>query len=453
MSESLVKYGTSFQSKIITSLLLNNKFIKTVYDILEVSYFDADSNKFLIKEIKKYFDKYKIPPTMEAMKVMIDELDNDVLKTSVVDSLRNAWNHRESPDLEFVQEKTLEFCRNQVIKKAIMDSVELLDTQQYEKIKGVIDTAMRAGVERDIGHEYISGLEERLSQQSRNCIPTKWDSVNELMDGGLAGGELGVIVAPAGIGKSWTLQAIGADAVRQGKTVIHYTLELNAQYVGLRYDTIFTGQPTANLQYHKDEVSKKIQNLKGELIIKYYPTRTASINTITAHLQQCELQGIKADMVIVDYADIMKSTQNFSEKRHAIGLIYEELRGVAGEFDIPIWTASQANRSSLEEDVIDASKVSEDYSKVMTADFVMSMSRKVEDKIANTGRFHVIKNRFGPDGLTFPATINTNTGYIMIYEAHTKEGRSTQGKMDNSEEYLRRTLAQKKKDFDSDGFE
>jgi len=453
MSESLVKYGTSFQSKIITSLLLNNKFIKTVYDILEVSYFDADSNKFLIKEIKKYFDKYKIPPTMEAMKVMIDELDNDVLKTSVVDSLRNAWNHRESPDLEFVQEKTLEFCRNQVIKKAIMDSVELLDTQQYEKIKGVIDTAMRAGVERDIGHEYISGLEERLSQQSRSCIPTKWDSVNELMDGGLAGGELGVIVAPAGIGKSWTLQAIGADAVRQGKTVIHYTLELNAQYVGLRYDTIFTGQPTANLQYHKDEVSKKIQNLKGELIIKYYPTRTASINTITAHLQQCELQGIKADMVIVDYADIMKSTQHFSEKRHAIGLIYEELRGVAGEFDIPIWTASQANRSSLEEDVIDASKVSEDYSKVMTADFVMSMSRKVEDKIANTGRFHVIKNRFGPDGLTFPATINTNTGYIMIYEAHTKEGRSTQGKMDNSEEYLRRTLAQKKKDFDSDGFE
>ena len=110
------------------------------------------------------------------------------------------------------------------------------------------------------------------------------------------------------------LQAIGADAVRQGKTVIHYTLELNAQYVGLRYDTIVSGQPTANLQYHKEEVLKKINQLKGELVIKYYPTRTASINTITAHLQQCELQGIKPDMVLVDYADIMKSTQHFSEK-------------------------------------------------------------------------------------------------------------------------------------------
>ena len=453
MSESLIKYGTSFQSKIITSLIVDTKFIKTIGDILEVSYFDSDSNKFLVKSIIDYFKKYKTPPTMEALKVVIDDVENDVLKTSIVDSLRNAWQHREDPDLEFVKEKSLEFCKNQVIKSAIMESVELLDNQKYDEIKGVIDTAMRAGVERDIGHEYITGFEERMTQQSRKCLPTQWDSVNDLMDGGLAGGELGVIVAPAGIGKSWTLQSLGAHAVAKGKTVIHYTLELNAEYVGLRYDTIVSGQPTGNLQYYKEEVLKKINQLKGNLIIKYYPTRTASVNTLTAHLQQCELQGIKPDMVIVDYADIMKSTQHFNEKRHQIGHVYEELRGMAGEFDIPIWTASQANRSSLEEDVIGAEKVSEDYSKVMTSDFVMSMSRKVEDKIANTGRFHVIKNRFGPDGITFPATINTNTGYIQIYESNTQGGKEAQGKMNNADEYIRKTLAQKKKDFDNDGFE
>ena len=453
MSESLIKYGTSFQSKIITSLIVNNKFTKQIIDILELSYFDSDSNKFLIKSIKDYVVEYKTTPTMEALKVLIDDVENDILKTTIVDSLRNAWNHRESPDLEFVQEKTLEFCKNQIIKNAIMESVDLLDTQNYDGIKLVIDDAMKAGVERNIGHEYMTGFEERMSEQSRKCLPTQWDSVNDLMDGGLAGGELGVIVAPAGIGKSWTLQSLGAHAVAKGKTVIHYTLELNAEYVGLRYDTIVSGQPTGNLQYYKEEVLKKINQLKGNLIIKYYPTRTASVNTITAHLQQCELQGIKPDMVIVDYADIMKSTQHFTEKRHQIGHVYEELRGMAGEFDIPIWTASQANRSSLEEDVIGAEKVSEDYSKVMTSDFVMSMSRKVEDKIANTGRFHVIKNRFGPDGITFPATINTNTGYIMIYETSTQGGREAQGKMNNADEYIRKTLAQKKKDFDGEGFE
>ena len=453
MSETLVQYGTSFQSKIIVSLLTDVKFTKQIIDILEVSYFDSDSNKFIIKTIQDYFTKYKTVPTMEALKVFIDDIENDVLKSGVVDFLRQAWNHRESPDLEFVKEKCLEFCKNQVIKSAIMESVELLDNHQYDDIKGVMDTAMRAGVERDIGHEYITGFEERRTEQARNTLPTKWDSINELMDGGLAGGELGVVVAPAGIGKSWTLQALGAEAVKNGKTVIHYTLELNAEYVGLRYDTIVSGQPTGNLQYYKEEVLQAINKLKGNLIIKYYPTRTASVATLTAHLQQCELQGIKPDLVLVDYADIMKSTSNFTEKRHQIGHIYEELRGMAGEFQIPIWTASQANRSSLEEDVIGADKVSEDYSKVMTADFVMSMSRKVEDKIANTGRFHVIKNRFGPDGITFPATINTNTGYIMIYDSTTVGGKEVQGKMNNADEYIRKTLSQKKKDFDNDGFE
>ena len=453
MSESLTQYGTNFQSKMLTSLITDVKYTKTILDILEIGYFDSDSNKFIIKSIKDYFKKYKTTPTMEALKVIVDEVDNDVLKTSIVDGLRSAWQHRESPDLAFVKEKSLEFCKNQVVKNAIMESVELLEVQKYDEIKTIIDEAMKAGVETDIGHEYITGLEERLSKQTRVCLPTQWDSVNDLMDGGLAGGELGVIVAPAGIGKSWTLQALGAHAVAQGKTVLHYTLELNAQYVGLRYDTIVSGQPTGNLQYYKEEVQQKISKLKGELIIKYYPTKSASVNTLAAHIQQCEMRGIKPDMIIVDYADIMKSTQHFNEKRHQIGHVYEELRGMAGEFDIPLWTASQANRSALEEDVIGADKVSEDYSKVMTADFVMSMSRKVEDKIANTGRFHVIKNRFGPDGITFPATINTNTGFIQIYETNTQGGKEVQGKMNNADEYIRKTLAQKKKDFDGEGFE
>ncbi len=188
MSESLIKYGTSFQSKIISSLLTDVKYTKQIVDILEVSYFDTDSNKFLVKSIKDYFSKYKSQPTMESIKVMVDDVENDVLKVAIVDSLRNAWQHREDPDLEFVKEKTLEFCKNQIMKNAIMQSVELLETQQYDDIKGIIDKAMTAGMERDIGHEYITGFEERMTKQARDTQPTGWDSVNDLMDGGLAGG-------------------------------------------------------------------------------------------------------------------------------------------------------------------------------------------------------------------------------------------------------------------------
>ena len=385
----------------------------------------------------------------------IDEVEDDILKAGVVDKLRDVWKNIEATDLEFVQSETLDFCKNQTLKSAILESVNLLENKNYEGIKTIIDEAMKAGTTKDLGHNYIESLELRLTESARDTVRTPWDVVNEIMDGGLGTGELGVIVAPAGIGKSWTLQALGAGALRNNKFVVHYTLELNENYVGLRYDSIFSGVTTSNIKYHKDDVENKLKKITGNLLIKYFPTKAASVQTLGAHLKQIELSGMKPDIVLVDYADILMPTGNFKEKRHAIGNIYEDLRGLAGELEVPIWTASQANRSALEEEVIGADKVAEDYSKIMTADFVMSMSRKVEDKIANTGRFHVIKNRFGIDGITYPATINTNIGQIQVFEGSSQFGKEAQSKMDNKEEFLRKELANKYKDMEnkSEGFE
>jgi len=455
MSETLTQFGTSFQSKIIASLMSDIKFIQTISDILEPDMFDSDSNKWLVKAIRDYFYEYKKQPTLEVVKYKIDEIDNDVLKSGVVDKLRDVWKNIEATDLEFVQSETLDFCKNQTLKTAILESVDMLENKNYDGIKSLIDNAMKAGSERDLGHDYIPSLEVRLSESARITVKTPWDVINDITDGGLGPGELGVVVAPAGIGKSWTLQALGSEVIKQGKTVVHYSLELNENYVGLRYDSIFSGVTTANIKYHKEEIEKQLSKLPGKLLIKYFPTKAASVQTLGSHLKQIELSGVDIDMVIVDYADILMPTGNFKEKRHAIGTIYEDLRGLAGELEIPIWTASQANRSALEEDVIGADKVAEDYSKVMTADFVISMSRKVEDKIANTGRFHVIKNRFGIDGVTYPSTINTNIGVVKIHEGSSQFGKETQDKMNNSEEFLRKELANKYNDMEKkvEGFE
>jgi replicative DNA helicase len=449
---TLSQFGHVFQAKIISSLLSDKKFIQTICDILEPEYFDSDANKWLAKEIRDYFFEYKTSPTLEVMKVKIDEMDNEILQVSVVDNLKESWRNVESTDLKFVQEQTLEFCRNQVMKNAIMDSVDLIEVGQYDQIKKLVDEAMKAGSDRDLGHEYIEGIEERLTKSTRDTVKTGWDPIDEVMDGGLGKGELGVVVAPAGIGKTWCLQSIGAHSVKQGLNVVHYTLELNQNYVGLRYDTVFSGVTTSDIKYYQDDVKKKIEQLKGRLLIKYFPTKSATVQTLAAHLSQIDIQGTKPDLVLVDYADILKGVG--SEKRHVLENIYEDLRGLAGEIECPIWTASQANRSSLEEEVIDATKVAEAYSKVMIADFVVSVSRKVEDKIANTSRFHVIKNRFGIDGITFPSSMNTNIGKILIYESTTQSGQEVQGKMDNSQEYLRKQLANKyNAEKDMEGFE
>jgi|TARA_Y100000310_G_C20680733_1_gene815788 replicative DNA helicase len=453
MTDTLTKFGSSFQSKIIMSLLSNKEFIQTISDIIEPSIFDSDANKWLVKSIKDYFIEYKTPPTLEVLKIKVGEIENDILKTSVIEKLKDAWNHREATDLNFVKKEVLTFCKNQSLKEAIVKSVDLLQNKEYDEIKVIIDKALKAGTTKDIGHDYLTNLEERLTKSTRDTIKTSWDIINEIMDGGLGKGELGVIVAPAGVGKTWCLQAIGASGVKQGLSVIHYTLELNQSYVGLRYDTVFSRIPTTNIKYYKEEVEKKIKKLKGNLIIKYFPTKSIGVQGIEAHLKQVEIQGIIPDLVIVDYADILRGVG--TERRFVLENVYEDLRGLAGEVDIPIWTASQANRSSLEEDIIDATKVSESYAKVMIADFVVSLSRKVEDKIANTARLHIIKNRFGLDGVTYPATMNPTTGVLDVYDNQSVYGKETQSKMDNSEEYLRKQLANKYNDMNKnvDGFE
>jgi RecA/RadA recombinase len=384
-------------------------------------------------------------------KVKTNEVENDVLKLSIIENLKEVFRHLESPDLDFIEDKALDFFKNQTLKSAIVQSVEIMESKgDFEQIKRLVDDALNAGTERNIGHEYIQHIEDRYSETARSTVETGWEVIDDLTQGGLGGGELGVIVAPAGVGKTWVLAAIGANAMKRGKHIVHYSLELNESYVGLRYDSIFTGIANQNLKYHKEDVQSEMDKLKGDLVIKYYPTKSASVNTLSAHLKRITTLGTEVDMVVVDYADILKDTGNSREVRHALGNIYEDLRGLAGEFQIPVWTASQANRSALDEDVIEATKVSESYQKIMTADFVMSLSRKVEDKIGNTGRFHVIKNRFGPDGMTFPAKVNTNTGKMEIYEGNSVGGKEQQTKIDNRDNLMKKMLSNRYEDLMAD---
>ena len=448
MTDKLVNFGNTFQIKSIACLMSNQSFLEQIHDILDEKHYDSDSLKWIVKECKKYFDEYKKPITLDVFKVKVSEVENDILKTSIVENLKDIFRYFDAPDLEFIQNQLLNFFKNQTLKGAILQSVDILESNgDFEQIKVIVDDALRAGTERNIGHEYIEHIEDRYSETARTTVSTGWDVIDELTQGGLGGGELGVIVAPAGVGKTWVLAAIGANAMKRGSHIVHYSLELNESYVGLRYDSIFTGIANQNLKYHKDDVISEMDKLKGDLVIKYFPTKTASVNTLSAHLKRIINLGTEVDMVVVDYADILKDTGNSREVRHALGNIYEDLRGLAGEFQIPIWTASQANRSALDEDVIEATKVSESYQKVMTADFVMSLSRKVEDKIGNTGRFHVIKNRFGPDGITYPAKVNTNTGKMEIYESTSVGGKEQQTKIDNRDNIMKKMLSNRYEDL------
>lgn len=448
MQDNLSEYGHTFQTKVISSLISDRGFLQQTSDLLEPAYFESQANNWLVDKILKYHTQYKSAPTPEVFKSLLVPIEDKLLRTSIVDGLKEAFRLQNSPDLEYVKNETIEFCKNQKMKVAILESVDLLKAGKFDSIKKKVDSALKAGADKDVGHEYKDHIEERYSEGARNCVATNWDVINDIMSGGLAGGELGVVVAPAGGGKSWGLINVAANAVKQGKTVIYYTLELNAFYVGRRIDAYLTKIPFQNLQeeHSRERIQEAMEGLEGNLIIKYYPTRTASITTITSHIEKCISQGKKPDMIVLDYADLIRPSKA-GDKRLELNDIYEDLRGVAGEYDIPIWTASQANRSATEEDVIEGNKVSESYNKVMVCDFIMSLSRKLNDKIGGTGRWHIIKNRFGPDGMTFPSKINTMTGHIEIFEPNSDIGKSVSDSM-KGETMVKKALAQKFKELE-----
>ena len=449
MSEKIVdnlkKFGSEFQIKCISGLVSDKTFIERISDILEPDSFETDAHKFIVKETISYFLQYKDLPTLAVFKVKVDSIENDLLKQSVVEQLRLVYQKISDTDLKYIKEQFLEFCKNQKIKNAIMESVDHLKSGQYDKIKHVVDIAMKAGMERNIGHEYMVDIEQRMSQMARKTVKTNWTEIDTLMDGGLAGGELGIITACAGSGKSWVLAKMGAEAMKQGKNVLHYTLELNENYVGLRYDACFTGIDFQNIRNNIDIVKKKIAEIPGKLIIKYFPIKTVSAHSLKLHAERIQTLGTKIDLIIVDYADILRPSQSDrnSNSYSEAGGIYEELRGVAGELQVPIWSASQSNRAAMDEDIIQANNISDSYRKIMTADFVISLSRKMSDKQANTARFHVIKNRFGPDGVTFPARMNAGCGDIRIFSENSREGMGILNEMSQEENVVKKMMSNK----------
>lgn len=435
--ETLKKYGTEFQNKCITCLVTDRLFLERIFDILSPDYFETSAQKWIVEQSREYFLKYRDIPTPMVLSLKLKEIDDQMklLKQGVGDLLSVVFDHMTDIDLPYIKEQFLEFCKARALAKAILTSVDLLNKGDYDGIKTTVDGALRAGMERDLGHQYNLDVDKRMSVMARDCIKTGWDDIDQLMDGGLGKGELGFIVAPSGAGKTWILSRLGAEGLKQGKNVLHVTLELNENYVGLRYDSYFTGIGFQDIRKNTDRVKSIIDTITGKLFIKYFPLRTVSAISIKLFVERLQmLNQIKVDMLIIDYADILRPVilDKTANKYNEAGSVYEELRAIAGELQIPIWSASQANREGHDADIVTAGNIADSYRKIMTGDFIMSLSRKNEDKEEDTGRLLVVKNRFGPDGITFPCRFSASCGHVHLFDKSSSEGKELLTKMDKA---------------------
>ena len=444
--KNLNQYGPHFQIKVLSSLLTHKEFLVNIQDILSDEYFDNQAHKWVIKEVLRYYDKYHTTPSMDILKVEVKKIDNEVLQLSVKEQLREAYQASDE-DLEYVQEEFTGFCKNQQIKKALMSSVDLLKAGDFDSIKSIISNALQAGNDKNVGHEYLKDLESRFREDARITIPTPWTRINELLQGGLGNGDFGLIFGNPGGGKSWSLVALGGYAVRMGYNVIHYTLELGEQYVGRRYDAFFSKIPVDRILKNRERIEEIIPSLEGELIIKEFPTGRATMSTIESHITKVTDMGIKPDLVIIDYVDLLGTKKKTADRKGEIDDIYQSTKGLARQLDIPIWSVSQVNRAGAKDDIVEGDKAAGSYDKIMITDVCISLSRKKADKVNGTGRFHIMKNRYGIDGLTFGVEADTATGHFIVkdynpddYEKEPDQTQTTKsfGEVD---EYDRKALA------------
>jgi len=417
---SFSKFGKAFQEDMCHLVLCDRPYADQIAEVLNPEFLELKYLRVFIEKVFDYRERYGVHPTCKILQTVFRadiENENDVVKKQVRDYFARICNTEvEVEGAEYIKETSLDFCKKQKLKEAMLRSVDLLKNSSFDEISDIINEALRLGATNDFGYDYKTDFEARFVKKARNPISTGWESVDEICKDGLGKGELGVVIAPTGAGKSMVLVHLGAQALKDGKNVVHYTLELGDTVVASRYDSCITGVGLGDLLTFKEQIYEKVQNIEGSLIVKEYPTKSASTNTIKAHLEKLKTRGMEVDMIIVDYGDLLRPKTVRREKRHELETIYEDLRAIAQENKCPVWTASQTNRSGLNAEVITMESISEAFNKCFVADFIFSVSRTVEDKATKGGRMFVAKNRNGPDGIIYPVYMDTSNVKIRVME-------------------------------------
>jgi len=416
-TETFSKFGKSFQEKLVQSMFYDRSFFDQMSDVFDPYFLEVKYLRLFYERLADYRQKFEKHPSTEIMASIIKtemEEQSEVLQKQVKDYFARIVTTSQVEDEEYVKVTALDFCKKQKLKEAIMKSVGLLKTSSFDQISEVINQAMKLGLDNDHGYDYLADFEERFLKRSRNPMTTGWKIIDDITKGGLGRGELGVVIAPTGAGKSMALVHLGAQAINEGKNVVYYTLELQDTVVASRFDSCITGVKLQDLHSFKDLIYDQVKELDGKLIVKEYPTKSASVNKLKQHLEKLRRSGFEPDLICVDYGDLLQPISSYKEKRIELETIYEDLRGMAQEFECPVWTASQTNRSGLNAEVVTMESISEAFNKCFVADLIFTLSRTITDKNNNTGRIFVAKNRNGPDGIVYPIFMDTSNIKIDV---------------------------------------
>ncbi len=408
MNKNFDYLGNTFQIQLLNQIIEDKDFAASIMNVIEGSYFDNKYFKIIIQLIKEYYIKFEATPNFETLEQLIrSEVPQEFVAKIVLDTLKQV---KDAPfeGAQFVQEKALKFCKQQELQKAMDRAQKIItegDFESYDKVEGLVREALQVGeIEKNVT-DIFTGLDTVLEEDYRHPIPIGISGIDRLLKGGLAKGEIGVILAPTGVGKTTILTKIANTAFNMGYNVLQIFFEDNPKIVQRKHFTIWTGIAPDDLANHKENVISKIveiqETMKNKLVLKKLASDTVTMASIKNQVRKMIADGNKIDLILLDYIDCVLPEQSAKDEWKAEGSVMRAFEAMCHELNLVGWTATQGNRSSISSEVVTTDQMGGSIKKAQVGHVIITVAKTLQQKELNLATIAITKSRLGKDGVVF----------------------------------------------------
>jgi len=409
MSNKNFEYlGNTFQLQLLNQIILDKDFSHSIIDVIEPSHFENKYFKTILQLVKEYYIKYECTPSYETLgQIVKSEFPQELMLKILNDTIKQIQDSS-IEGAKFVQEKALKFCKQQELQKAIQKSQKILDNgefENYEKLEELFRAAIQIGEGGNKLEDVFFGLDEVLNEDFRHPVAMGIEGIDRLLKGGLAKGELGVILAPTGVGKTTILTKIANTAFNNGYNVLQIFFEDNPKVIQRKHYTMWTGIAPDDLPLHREEVLEKIGNLRdnmtNKLILKKLPSDQHTMNQIKNMVRKMVADGNKIDLIVLDYIDCVLPDRNLGDEWKSEGSVMRGYEAMCHELGVVGWTATQGNRSSISSEVVTTDQMGGSIKKAQVGHVIISVAKTLQQKEMNLATIAITKSRVGKDGVIF----------------------------------------------------
>jgi replicative DNA helicase len=400
--------GNTFQLQLLNQIIVDKDFSHSIIDVIENNYFENKYFKIIIQMIREYYVKYDHTPSFDTLEqITKSELQQEIASKIVMDTIKKI---KDAPidGVSFVQEKALKFCKQQELQKVMGKAQKIIDGgefENYDTLEEMVKTALQVGAKDTTMLDVFSNLEQVLEDDYRHPVPMGIPGIDRLLKGGLAKGEIGVILAPTGVGKSTILTKMANHAFNLGFNVLQIFFEDNPKVIQRKHFTLWTKIHPDDLSEKRDEVMNRVREIEesmpNKLIMKKLPSDTMTMLQIKNQIRKMVSDGIKVDMIVLDYIDCVVPDKNLGDEWKSEGSVMRAFEAMCHEMNIVGWTATQGNRASISSEVVTTDQMGGSIKKAQVGHVIISVAKTLQQKEMKLATIAITKSRIGDDGVVF----------------------------------------------------